>query len=122
MMYRSFAIRNFRCFRDFRIGDLERVNLIAGANNVGKTALLEAFFVQLKQRIRALREPAELAEIGQPIEQRVGIEGTSVASSQPAGQVLQLVYNAGEGDARAYHVIMDAGGIRVHPPSPPPPF
>ncbi len=44
-MYKSFRIQNFRCFKDFSIDRLERVNLIAGANNVGKTALLEAIFL-----------------------------------------------------------------------------
>jgi hypothetical protein len=44
-MYRSFHVRNFRCFRDLTLTGLERVNLIAGANNVGKTALLEALFL-----------------------------------------------------------------------------
>jgi hypothetical protein len=46
-MYRSFTIKNFRCFRDFTLDSLERVNLIAGQNNVGKTALLEALFLHL---------------------------------------------------------------------------
>ncbi len=41
-MFRKFAARNFRCFQDFEIQPLARVNLIAGKNNVGKTALLEA--------------------------------------------------------------------------------
>ncbi|MFH1924825.1 MAG: AAA family ATPase [Planctomycetota bacterium] len=41
-MLSSFAIRNFRCFRALRLDDLHPVNLIAGKNNVGKTALLEA--------------------------------------------------------------------------------
>lgn len=41
-MLKSFAIRNFRCFRELTLDDLSRVNLIAGRNNVGKTALLEA--------------------------------------------------------------------------------
>ncbi|MBI1924855.1 AAA family ATPase [Candidatus Poribacteria bacterium] len=44
-MYKSFHIQNFRCFKDFSINNLERVNLIAGGNNVGKTALLEAIFL-----------------------------------------------------------------------------
>ncbi|MDP2896508.1 MAG: AAA family ATPase [bacterium] len=44
-MYGSLSIRNFRCFREIELGDLERVNLIAGKNNVGKTALLEALFL-----------------------------------------------------------------------------
>jgi AAA15 family ATPase/GTPase len=46
-MFTSFHIKNFRGFRDFTIDGLERVNLIAGANNVGKTALLEAIFLHL---------------------------------------------------------------------------
>jgi hypothetical protein len=46
-MYRSFTIRNFRGFRDFTLDSLERVNLIAGQNNVGKTALLEAIFLHI---------------------------------------------------------------------------
>lgn len=44
-MYKSFEIRNFRCFRELTVARLERVNLIAGVNNVGKTALLEAMFL-----------------------------------------------------------------------------
>jgi len=46
-MYQSFRIKNFRGFRDLTLDSLERVNLIAGQNNVGKTALLEAIFLHL---------------------------------------------------------------------------
>ncbi|MBN2306262.1 MAG: ATP/GTP-binding protein [Anaerolineae bacterium] len=46
-MFQSFHIKNFRCFRDLKLDGLARVNLIAGANNVGKTALLEALFLHL---------------------------------------------------------------------------
>ena len=41
-MYSSFRVQNFRGFKDLRLDDLARVNLIAGKNNTGKTALLEA--------------------------------------------------------------------------------
>ena len=44
-MFTSLSIKNFRCFSDFTIEPLERVNLIAGENNSGKTALLEAVFL-----------------------------------------------------------------------------
>lgn len=44
-MYRSFSVKNFRGFDDLRVEPLARVNLIAGRNNVGKTALLEALFI-----------------------------------------------------------------------------
>ena len=47
-MYKSFRVKNFRCFKDLQINDLGRVNLIAGKNNTGKTALLEAIYLQTK--------------------------------------------------------------------------
>ncbi len=67
-MYKSFRIKNFRCFRDLQIEDLGRVNLIAGRNNTGKTALLEAMYLhtrsrqpktllELQKQIRGLDEP-----------------------------------------------------------------
>lgn len=61
-MYTSFKIRNFRCFEELELDDLERVNLIAGMNNVGKTALLEAIYIhcggynpELALHVRAFR-------------------------------------------------------------------
>jgi hypothetical protein len=39
----SLQIENFRCFEKLRVDGLTRVSLIVGANNSGKTALLEAF-------------------------------------------------------------------------------
>lgn len=44
-MFESVTVKNFRCFRDFTLEPLERMNLIAGVNNVGKTALLEAVWL-----------------------------------------------------------------------------
>jgi hypothetical protein len=44
-MLKSLSIKNFRLFRDLRIEPLNRVNLIAGENNSGKTAVLEALFL-----------------------------------------------------------------------------
>ena len=44
-MYKSFRVKNFRCFKDLQINDLGRVNLIAGKNNTGKTALMEAMYI-----------------------------------------------------------------------------
>lgn len=44
-MYRWFEVNNFRCFDELMLAGLERVNLIAGVNNVGKTAILEALFL-----------------------------------------------------------------------------
>ncbi len=44
-MYTYFKVKNFRCFQELEFDDLALVNLIAGVNNVGKTALLEAIFL-----------------------------------------------------------------------------
>lgn len=44
-MYKSFKIKNFRGFSELVFEPLEQVNLIAGKNNVGKTALLEAIWM-----------------------------------------------------------------------------
>lgn len=44
-MYHSFEIKNFRGLENLTIEGLERINLIAGKNNVGKTALLEALWI-----------------------------------------------------------------------------
>lgn len=44
-MYSCIEIENFRGFRGFVMSRLKRINLIAGANNVGKSALLEAIYI-----------------------------------------------------------------------------
>jgi len=61
-MYKQLKIKNFRCFRKLNFDKLARINLIAGKNNVGKTALLEAIFLhggaynpELAFRINAFR-------------------------------------------------------------------
>jgi len=40
-------IKKFKCFDDFEADGLGRVNLIGGKNNVGKTAFMEACFVNV---------------------------------------------------------------------------
>jgi len=44
-MYKSFEIKNFKCFEHLKLDNLARVNLIAGKNGVGKSSLLEALFL-----------------------------------------------------------------------------
>jgi hypothetical protein len=44
-MYKCYRIRNFKLFRELDIGEFQRVNLITGRNNSGKTAVLEALFI-----------------------------------------------------------------------------
>lgn len=44
-MIKDIEIENFRCFEHTKIEGFERVNLIGGKNNSGKTALLEAILL-----------------------------------------------------------------------------
>lgn len=41
-MFTSLKVNNFRCFQSFELQELGTVNLLVGANNSGKTSLLEA--------------------------------------------------------------------------------
>lgn len=41
-MLKSLKIENFRCFKSFELQQLGRINLLLGANNSGKTSILEA--------------------------------------------------------------------------------
>jgi AAA15 family ATPase/GTPase len=44
-VFKTINISNFRCFDDFSVNNLTRINLIAGKNSVGKTAFLEAIYL-----------------------------------------------------------------------------
>ncbi|MBI4903235.1 MAG: AAA family ATPase [Acidobacteria bacterium] len=44
-MIKSLRIQGYRCFRDFRMTGLGRVNLLVGKNNSGKTSVLEAILL-----------------------------------------------------------------------------
>lgn len=41
-------IDRYKCFSDFSAHGFQRVNLIAGKNNVGKTALMEAMYINVR--------------------------------------------------------------------------
>lgn len=43
-MLHEFKIKNFKCFDEFEIKNLGKINILLGANNVGKTTFLEAVF------------------------------------------------------------------------------
>lgn len=49
-MIKNIEIKNFRCFDELKVSEFEQINLISGKNNVGKTALLEAIFINYAPR------------------------------------------------------------------------
>jgi AAA15 family ATPase/GTPase len=44
-MLKSLKIENFRCFKNFEIQQLGKINLIVGSNNSGKSSILEAIYL-----------------------------------------------------------------------------
>lgn len=48
-MLKTVKIKNFRSFRQFELHDLGRINLLVGANNSGKTSVLEAIHLLRSQ-------------------------------------------------------------------------
>lgn len=66
-MFKHFLIKNFRCFAGLHLKQLARVNLIAGRNNTGKTALLEAIYLHCHPANCALPVQVNLGRgIGEP--------------------------------------------------------
>lgn len=68
-MIEAVQIQNFRCFKNASVRDLKRINLLVGKNAGGKTAFLEALFVnraadpRVALRIRSFRGLAKHVEI-----------------------------------------------------------
>ncbi|KKI99606.1 AAA family ATPase [Prochlorothrix hollandica] len=46
-MLKTLSIENFRCFKRFELNPLGRINLLVGANNSGKSSILEAIYLLL---------------------------------------------------------------------------
>lgn len=44
-MITDITIKNYRAFANFELDNIARINLIVGANNAGKTSLLEAIYL-----------------------------------------------------------------------------
>jgi AAA15 family ATPase/GTPase len=49
-MIKNISVINFRCFDNLKVSGFKTINLISGKNNVGKTALLEALFLNSSPR------------------------------------------------------------------------
>ncbi|MHB8597436.1 MAG: AAA family ATPase [Ktedonobacteraceae bacterium] len=56
LILNSLEVRNFRAFHDLKIEHPGRINLIVGKNNIGKTSLLEAIYLNTFSVSPASRE------------------------------------------------------------------
>jgi len=52
-MIASFYLKNYRLFQELYINSFERINVIVGMNNVGKSSLLEAIHLYLRKQALA---------------------------------------------------------------------
>ena len=53
---KNIEIKNFKCFEDFKADGFGRVNLIGGKNNVGKTAFMEACYINRQNTSQAIAD------------------------------------------------------------------
>lgn len=89
----SLSIRGFRCFAQLDVPGLERINVVVGRNNAGKTCLLEAIEVLLDG------DPSALARIAMRREE-VEVENESKFSSPVVRPILHYAfYQGGMGTA-----------------------
>lgn len=119
-MYTSFEVSDFRCFSRLRIDELGLVNLIAGKNNVGKTALLEALFVhsavpnpELVLRLDALRGIGELRIRFRRVHE---VLWPSLFKEFDTSKVIELVGKYGGGRRRTVKLstVSEADAVDVH--------
>ncbi len=105
-MYNSFRIKHFRCFEDLEVENIRQINLIAGLNNVGKTALLEALFLHCKGTLRNLnifRGLTEFAEWGpQRMEQLANLLQTNLFFGLDTSRNVELEGTLDKGEKRLF--------------------
>jgi AAA15 family ATPase/GTPase len=61
-MLERVKINNFRCFEALQINGLAHINLIAGQNNIGKTALLEAIYLMVQPSVSTINTILDLRQ------------------------------------------------------------
>ena len=81
-MIDSIILHNFRCFKDTRIDNCRRLNVIVGDNGSGKTALLEALFLTLSGSI----------EVSVRFRQQRGLDGSLAGTARNIEQALWRDY------------------------------
>ena len=102
-MLKDITVKNYRLFKELKIDDFARVNLIVGKNNSGKTSLLEAIYLLAKQG-----EIDSLAEIldsrGEKIDlmEETNILGTKISQPSTRYQTRHLFSHKNEANTPIY--------------------
>jgi AAA15 family ATPase/GTPase len=66
-MIKVLKFANFRGFTELKIAPLQRINLIAGANNTGKTGILEGLYLLLNNPQEFAQLPSVFRSSSNPI-------------------------------------------------------
>jgi ABC-type transport system involved in cytochrome c biogenesis ATPase subunit len=128
-MLKSIRIQGFKRFRDLGIPGFKRVNLIAGRNNTGKTALLEAILLLLDGERKFVNLPRlfrNADDIGDQNEnfwrwlfqerahtRPLFIEG-EVGDYPSFGVALAANENGNRREITAYHQVTETSGYTFH--------
>jgi AAA15 family ATPase/GTPase len=107
-------IEEFKCFKGFKTSGFKRVNLIGGKNNIGKTALIEAMFINVGVSnvnkmntaldwIKYARE--NLNFIGKPVDHLVWLNSTRKYSAKSNLAASQFSIEAGDAVKNYRYVI-----------------
>jgi hypothetical protein len=90
-MLRALQIENFRGLRKVDLPELRRVNLIVGANDTGKTSVLEALTLLLgDERMVASLASSDMTTTGSPCGRRQGSLRNPGLLGMKLGQAPQL--------------------------------
>lgn len=81
-MIDSIIIHHFRCFKDVRIDNCRRLNVLVGDNGSGKTALLEAVFLTLSGSM----------EVSIRLRQQRGLDGAFAGTARAIEQAIWRDY------------------------------
>ena len=92
-MIQSISIENFRCFDKTEIKGFQRMNLITGKNNSGKTCLLEALYFSLSHNIE------ETGHIRNPTFE-ANNESLKDFLFRPENQMIAFSYDVIDGDIK----------------------
>lgn len=63
----NIKIDNFKCFNDFEVDGIKRINLIGGRNNMGKTTLMEACLLATSSNINLIYQNLLLIQTARDI-------------------------------------------------------
>ena len=102
-MLKDITVKNYRLFKELKIDNFARVNLIVGNNNSGKTSLLEAIYLLVNQgEIESLAEILNTRGEKFNLIEENGLLGTEIDRTSTRYQISHLFGHQNGGDTPIY--------------------